>query len=146
MEKYGLTKVGIKSKKNADCFEYFFSVDDIAAKYRDFLNPDLEPVELIIETELSDEAMMPILKPEDNAQEIPIVITLIPDTPAEENIVFLPEITISPPSEEFEAPPPQKRTDSPVPSLEKLPQAGLTITVKVEEPPVEDTTEKTEKC
>lgn len=39
-----MSKSGIKAKKNADYFDYFFSADDITEKFKTFLHP--EPAEI----------------------------------------------------------------------------------------------------
>lgn len=138
VEKYGLAKTGVKFKKNADCFDYFFSLDDAVEKYRDFLNPEVEPVKLLVETQMHEKSLS--MKPKEPAREISI-LKMIPFDPADRlKAATLPAIQVLLPSsvEELEALPPPKWNGSPVPSLGVISQPDFSLNVMVEKPREEE--------
>jgi hypothetical protein len=124
MERLRITRTGVKSKKNADCFDYFFSVDDINEKYKDFLNPDLEDEIPEISTELKGNVTSIQAELDSNATNLK-TLPVESNNSSSSNL----EIILTPESEEFEAEPPKKRVDSPVPSLDAIPTPQFSLKV-----------------
>lgn len=117
----------MKSKKNADSFEYFFSAEDINERYKDFLNPEPEPAKLTLDTHFIGKTVSigRELEKEYSLLKVPWVDA---NKPKSSNL----DLTFPQENEEFEAAPPLKHNDSPVPSFGSIPQPSISIETVIE--------------